>query len=460
MLGEMAAARLALAKSGGASCQLGEAPVEGVGTVAAVVGGGLVAGGLLALAYKAIASDDAPPEVAPSPAPAAPLPSPPKAAMAPPTTTILNTAVTAAQKADLAKEYSASRSSPATASAPVNPEDAKLAAKAAANLELADATEKLRKAKAELTAMLTPDSSGALKTDSTHIKWKTEEVAALDKRVKDLQFVVSGATPDDVDRTLATANDTVTVAQSLLAAVDATQKIVRREAAASRSKVDQTCRKTVSEWLTKHPWLHRLAMMTGGPNLHDLAGADTPESFSERYADKLFVLRDVRILGDAHGTCAVTPQEDRLVLLSLGVSEQDIDSLGLTTPQEDSVYTMVSRGVASVANIFAPGTAKPLTDVADAAAFLATGRQMAPSAPPPQRPKKSDPCAKPKAEAQAAKANAEEVRAAVRRWKEDHPIVNSLFGSGLRSVGDAEQTVSLLDIAIAATADGAVKRTD
>jgi hypothetical protein len=423
--------------------------IGGVGTVAAVVGGGLVAGGLLALAYKGIASGGAPPEAALPPA-AAPLPPPPKAAMTPPTTTILNTAVTAAQKADLAKEYSAGRS-PASppASASVSPEDAKLAAKSSANLELVDVTEKLRKAKAELTAMLTPDSSGALKTDSTHVKWKTEEIAALERRVKDLQFVVSGATPNDVDRTLATANDAVTVASSLLAAVDATQKIVKREA---KSKVDQKCRQTVAEWLTKHPWLHRLAMATGGPNLHDLAGlAESAESFSERYADRLFAFRSVGILGDAHGSCDVTPQEDRLVLLSLGASEEDVDSLGLTKPQEDSVYTLASRGVASVANLFAPGTAQPLTEMSDAVALLATGRQMAPGGQSAaQKPKKrGDPCAKPKSEAREARADAEVLRAAVRQWKESHPIVNSLFGSKLRSVGGAEP-VSVLDAAISA----------
>lgn len=193
--------------------------IEGAGTVAAVVAGGLTAGALAALALSAASkTGDAPAPVS-SVAPAAPVvtwsaPAPkaqqPKAdaqkslkqlqsELTKMLTPDASGAVKASPDAIAAKSKAVNAAKAALDATPAAPvaapsqEDVKANTKTSAQLDLIEVQRKLSKAKAELAAMLTPDTSGALSADQATIASKSKEVEALQKRENDISFLLSGA---------------------------------------------------------------------------------------------------------------------------------------------------------------------------------------------------------------------------------------------------------------------------
>ena len=160
---------------------------------------------------------------------------------------------------------------------------------------------------------------------------------------------------DPVDKGLQTASDVATVATSLLAAGAAIKNIAQTNAI----DPDPKCRELLRTWVEKHKWLHRIGMLTGGPDLTALAGTDeappaAPE-LVDRYLDALMEIRGWAEPGEDRA-CEISPEEDRAVLVHLGATAQEIDA----------IYKVASRSGAMVADLFAPGVGRGLTATADA----------------------------------------------------------------------------------------------
>jgi hypothetical protein len=218
-----------------------------------------------------------------------------------------------------------------------------------------------------------------------------------------------GAAPprkDSIDNTLDTASDVATVASSILAAGGAIKKIADR----TQIDPDPKCRAMLREWVERHPWLHRIGMLRGGPDLTALAGDESGQSPTDRYLDALMELRGA----DDDQPCAISPEEDRAVLVHLGATPQEIDA----------IYNVASRSGAMVADLFAPGVGRGITATADAIRASVDPTMQA------RRPPKESAEKKPSAAA-ACQAELADERArlmVVTAAHDRHPHVAKLFG--------------------------------